>query len=95
MCDVDYDKKTEIYTITKNIETTGEKISSEIKTEETKSTYAVYHKKGSTTFKPFILIGSRKIKNDIANQVGDIPSCPEDDKYKCNKNNFYVLLRFL
>lgn len=95
ICKISYDSNEKEYIISKNIDVTGEKISSDVNSSEVEYTYLVYHSKGSKEFKPFILIGSRKIENDVASQKGDVASCPNDKTHVCDSNHFYVPLRFL
>ncbi len=90
-----------VYYIDKNVEVTGDKITSDV-SGNTRYTYKVMHTKGEQVYYPYIIVGgnnpevNRTIEDDVTNQVADVPSCPSDaENYKCDNEHFYVPVRFL
>ena len=84
-----------VYYIDKNIEVTGDKITSDI-SGNTQYIYRVTHTKGEMIFYPDIMIANRTIQDNATNQTADVPSCPSDiEEYKCDNEHFYVPVRFL
>ncbi len=96
ICSVSNDEEDEdVYYIDKNIEVTGDKITSDV-SGNTRYTYKVMHTKGEMIFYPYIMIGNRTIQDDTTYQISDVPSCPSDiEEYKCDNKHFYVPIRFL
>lgn len=95
------EKDNNVYYIDKELETTGDKITSDV-SGNTKYTYRVMHTKGEKVYYPFIIIGgnnadeNRTLQDDVTNQTSDVVSCPSDaEDYKCDENHFYVPIRFL